>query len=508
MNLRTRLVLAFGVLILIPLFGGALGVFAYRDAAGSARTMLELAHNSRKVADAPRAAEVSFKMQVQEWKNLLLRGGEAAEYRKYLAGFERCEHATAVTLERAQALAAEFGLDSAPMAMARSRHRELGGAYRAALQENPPATAGWARAADQRVNGIDRELAGQLATFTDLAEAYSDQTLADEAQRLERHGDLLNVFMIAGTGIGVLLGAVFGWLTSNAVSRSIREIGNRLWDGALEIVDASAQVSSASQRVAQASSQQAAALEESSAALTEVNAMVRQNADNAEAAHGISRSSRAAADTSAQEIAGMKEAMHAIGEASANIAKIVKSIDEIAFQTNILALNAAVEAARAGDAGMGFAVVAEEVRSLAQRSARAARETATMIEDATVKSARGREIAERVSAALSVLIEDTRKADGLIAQIASGSREQARGLGQAVSSASRIDQLTQENAANAEQTAAAAQELDAQMTQFRRELAGLRGEEAARETAPRLMGPKLPVKSSPKRFAGKPVLAG
>jgi methyl-accepting chemotaxis protein len=154
--------------------------------------------------------------------------------------------------------------------------------------------------------------------------------------------------------------------------------------------------------------------------------------------------------------------MDAIKASSDNIAKIIKTIDEIAFQTNILALNAAVEAARAGEAGMGFAVVAEEVRSLAQRSATAAHETADRIEDSIQKSANGVALSRKVAHGFEQIVGRVRDVDTIIAEIATSSTEQASGVAQVLTAITQMDQITQAAAANAEETAAASEELSAQ----------------------------------------------
>jgi methyl-accepting chemotaxis protein len=158
----------------------------------------------------------------------------------------------------------------------------------------------------------------------------------------------------------------------------------------------------------------------------------------------------------------MREAMDAIKTSSNDIAKIIKTIDEIAFQTNILALNAAVEAARAGEAGAGFAVVAEEVRALAQRSANSAKETASKIEVAIKNGEHGVVISSKVAEALLVIVEKARKVDELVAEIATASQEQNQGISQINTAVSQMDKVTQSNAASAEETAAAAEELSAQ----------------------------------------------
>lgn len=479
MNLRTKLIFAFGIVAAIPLVGGGIGIYAHRDASHSAHALLEAGLAARALVDRARAAEVTFKTQVQEWKNVLLRGNNSAAYEKHLAAFEQAERSTQQAIAAVSQLGGKLGLEAEQLEPVRKSHADLGAKYRAALPRADRRDPESLRAVDHALVGVDRAVAKALADVVAVAVARSDEFLRVEQQRIERRGRVLTWLMIIGTAIGVSLGAAFGLMTSVAVARHIRTVARRMWDGTVEMAAAAGQVAGSSQNAARASSEQAAALEESAAVLTEVSATVKQNATHAQAAREISSASRKSADVSATEVQEMQAAMQAIGAASANVAKIVKSIDDIAFQTNILALNAAVEAARAGEAGAGFAVVAEEVRSLAHRSAQAARETAQMIEDATTKSARGGEIADRVGRSLHELIENTRRTDELIAQIAAGSNEQASGLDQAVASTTRIDQLTQDNAANAEQTATAAQQLDRQMRQLKEELSLLLGEQAA-----------------------------
>jgi methyl-accepting chemotaxis protein len=165
-------------------------------------------------------------------------------------------------------------------------------------------------------------------------------------------------------------------------------------------------------------------------------------------------------------MARMQEAMAAIRQSSTDIAKILKSIDEIAFQTNILALNAAVEAARAGEAGAGFAVVADEVRSLAQRCAVAAKETAEKISEATARSEQGVGLSNEVARHLAEILEKARQVDGLVAQVSTASSEQSNGIEQINSAVSQLDKVTQSNAASAEETASASEELSAQSVEL------------------------------------------
>jgi methyl-accepting chemotaxis protein len=214
--------------------------------------------------------------------------------------------------------------------------------------------------------------------------------------------------------------------------------------------------------MAEGASEQAASIEESSSSLEELSSMTRRNAENAQQANSLAKEARVAAEKGAGDMQEMTGAMGAIKSSSDDVAKILKTIDEIAFQTNILALNAAVEAARAGEAGMGFAVVAEEVRNLAQRSAQAAKETAAKIEAAITNTAGGVRISEKVAHTLGEIVTKARQVDELAAEVANASREQASGITQINTAVGQMDKVTQSNAANAEESAAAAQELNAQ----------------------------------------------
>ena len=202
----------------------------------------------------------------------------------------------------------------------------------------------------------------------------------------------------------------------------------------------------------------------------------------------------------------MADAMSTIKASSDDIAKIIKTIDEIAFQTNILALNAAVEAARAGEAGMGFAVVAEEVRALAQRSATAARETAAKNEDSVARSQQGAQISGEVARSFEKIQQQILNLDTLVAAIATASQEQAQGINQVTTAVSRMDQITQANAASAEETAAASQELNTQAAVLSEAVASLRSvigdKSQSRGTAP--IAASAPVRPTPR--VSKPFL--
>jgi methyl-accepting chemotaxis protein len=269
-------------------------------------------------------------------------------------------------------------------------------------------------------------------------------------------------FMLILLAAGVALGAIVVWVLTRSITRPIKLTVESISASAEQTAAASSEISSSSQSLAEGSSSQAASIQETSASLEEMASMTKRNAENAHQANELARQTRAAAEEGAAHMSQMSVAMEAIKVSSDDIAKIIKTIDEIAFQTNILALNAAVEAARAGEAGMGFAVVADEVRALAQRSAKAAHETAEKIEGAISKTAQGVEISGKVAARLSDIVTKARQVDELAAEVAGASREQTQGIMQINTAVGQMDKVTQNNTASAEETAAAAEELNAQ----------------------------------------------
>ena len=265
-----------------------------------------------------------------------------------------------------------------------------------------------------------------------------------------------------GSTAVIVIGLISATIIVISLSKVLKAMMNTLNESSAQVAHSADQVSEASQSLAEGASEQAASLEETSASLEEMSSMTRRNADHAQRAKELASHTRHAADTGASDMEAMKQAMDAIAASSDSIAAIIKTIDEIAFQTNILALNAAVEAARAGEAGMGFAVVADEVRNLAQRSAQAARETGQKIDEAIRSSHRGVELSGKVAGSLAEIVAKARQVDDLVAEIATASNEQSTGIGQVNSAVTQMDKVTQGNAASAEESAAAAEELHAQ----------------------------------------------
>ncbi len=248
---------------------------------------------------------------------------------------------------------------------------------------------------------------------------------------------------------------------------SLNDILGQVATAADQVASGSRQVSDSSQALSQGATEQASSLEEITASMTEMASQTKQNAENASQANQLSSAARSSAESGNALMQGMVKAMADIDDSSQNISKIIKAIDEIAFQTNLLALNAAVEAARAGVHGKGFAVVAEEVRSLAARSAKAARETTDMIEGSIKKVNQGSDIAQKTAGALEEIVSGISKATDLVAEIAAASNEQAQGIGQVNQGLVQLDKVTQQNTSSAEESAAASEELSGQATQLK-----------------------------------------
>ena len=269
---------------------------------------------------------------------------------------------------------------------------------------------------------------------------------------------ILGLTVVAGANLLVTV-----WRSSRALRMSAVELSQ----ASDQVAGAASQISSSSQSLAQGASQQAASIEETSASTEEISAMTRKSAEDSRAAAELMTAASRVVDDANLTLEHMERSMNEINASSEKIAKIIKVIDEIAFQTNILALNAAVEAARAGEAGMGFAVVADEVRNLAHRSAQAAKDTAGMIEESITRSSEGRVKLDQVSGAIHSITEKATAVKALIDGLNVSSGEQARGVEQIAKAITQVEQVTQTAAASAEQTASAGEELSSQSAALR-----------------------------------------
>lgn len=307
---------------------------------------------------------------------------------------------------------------------------------------------------DELLGIVDDRLQKLMTSFS--GEADKAMAEFDSVEKSVRS----SVFLIS---LAAAVGGLFlGFFLTGAIANPINRIIEELASGSDQVTAASGQVSSASQNMAEGASEQAANLEEISSSLEEMSAMTKQNAVNAGQANLLAETAAQAVNKGKNSMGRMSDAIHLIKKSSDETAKIVKTIDEIAFQTNLLALNAAVEAARAGEAGKGFAVVAEEVRNLAHRSAAAAKNTTELIAESVKNSEFGVQATTEMASILENITVSVEKVNNLIAEVNAASNEQSKGIDQVNTAVAQVNHVTQSNAANAEESASASEELSAQ----------------------------------------------
>jgi methyl-accepting chemotaxis protein/methyl-accepting chemotaxis protein-1 (serine sensor receptor) len=322
---------------------------------------------------------------------------------------------------------------------------------------------------DAALDTFSRKVRPQLEEIGKTATALVDQenrdlaaASASSAAKAERITAATLGLTLLGLGVGI---AVF-WVVRHA-NISLKTLSARIADSAVHVASAAKQVSAASQSLAQGASEQAASLEETSASTEEIVSITRKNADHASEVASLMQKTEQDSTESNRTLDRMVEQMKEIDGSSHKIARIIKVIDEIAFQTNILALNAAVEAARAGEAGLGFAVVADEVRNLAQRCAQAARDTAGLIEESIATASDGNARLDQMAGAVRSMTQSAIRVKSLVDEVNLGSKEQTRGMEQISRAIVQMEQVTQRTAAGAEQSASAGSELDGHASALR-----------------------------------------
>lgn len=416
------------------------------------------------------------------------RAANGTARRQYLAGEVNAATSEMASLERGGVLSAVLG-DKAHAEEYQQRFRERADRLRSALAEltrkaETADTAGLVRTLDQQaallIQGHDELRQAVAAERMDAALAIFGQKMQPRLDEIGRQASLLveqqsralaaaaeesgakSARISTGTVIVTLIALVAGALVFLLVRQSntsLTRLAGRLLEGAEQVAAAASQVSAASHSLAQGASQQAVSLQEASASTEEIASITHKNAGHAAEVAGLMQESERNAGEVNQTLDRMVEKMKEIDSSSNKIARIIKVIDEIAFQTNILALNAAVEAARAGEAGLGFAVVADEVRNLAQRCAQAARDTAGLIEESIETSRDGNTRLDHMAGAVRAMTESSLRVKSLVDEVNHGSQEQARGMDQISHAVARMEQVTQKTAAGAQQSASAGTEL-------------------------------------------------
>jgi methyl-accepting chemotaxis protein/methyl-accepting chemotaxis protein-1 (serine sensor receptor) len=273
-----------------------------------------------------------------------------------------------------------------------------------------------------------------------------------------RQRELAFVLFLVAAGFGI--GAIV--VIEKQVSGPLRDLATRLADGAAQVNMSALEVSSSGLSLAEGASQQAASLEETSASSQQISAMAQRSSQDCKSTSELVAMSQQKFSDTNRSMLELVQAMNEISASSDKVIKIIKTIDGIAFQTNILALNAAVEAARAGESGLGFAVVAEEVRNLAQRCAQAAQDTASIVDESIQRSNHGKAKLNEVSAQIHAVTSESVKVKELVEQITIASDEQTRGIGQIARAIAHMEKVTQASAGSSEESAAAAQDLKSQ----------------------------------------------
>jgi methyl-accepting chemotaxis protein len=454
-NLTWRFAIAVGAALLTGVAVATVLVFQLLQTRQTYDEML--GQREVQYQDRARVVQLTFKKQVQEWKNLLLRGFKFDDFQKYEKAFKAEE---AETRKLAQALLQDVSDPEAHRQIQDflTAHTKMGEGYATAIQAFAKSNGAAFTGADALVKGQDRAPTDALDKLAARLQAVLEEIRQQESAHVS--ANIMRASMVAAViFVGVVVLLVF---VVRATQREAAALAQRLAESASSTAAAATQVSTSAQSLSQGATTQAASLEETSASMEEMASMTRQNAENSQNAALLMTDVDAQVRASNDTLAEMVTSMGAIQESSHQVSRIIKTIDEIAFQTNILALNAAVEAARAGEAGMGFAVVADEVRSLAQRSAQAARDTAALIEASIVKTQDGSARVEQVAHAINTITKSVGQVKGLVDEVSLASRQQSQGIDQVAQAVAQMEKVTQTTAATSEESAAASEELSAQ----------------------------------------------
>ena len=541
MNLKLKLPLTITG-VLAALMGAALiGIYSLNQSVAVYETEVTAQHaHERAVAELL----VSFKTQVQEWKDTLLRGKDPAKLDKHWGAFAKRE---ADVDDKARALLAALpaGESRTLVEQFAAAHVKMGVDYRKGFDAFKAAEFDSA-AGDAAVAGMDREPARLLGESGKTIAADSAATSVYAAAKAQRASMISIVLMLvvgaAGIGVGVwfsrkitrpvddalgLARAIAGGDLSthvkavgrdeiaellkalSAMQGSLVSLVGNVRSNSESVATASSQISQGADDLSARTEEQASALQQAAASMEELGSTVRQNAENAMSANQLALGASTVARKGGTVVGEVVETMKGINESSRRIVDIIGVIDGIAFQTNILALNAAVEAARAGEQGRGFAVVASEVRSLAQRSADAAKEIKSLISASVERVEHGTALVDRAGVTMTEIVTSIARVTDIMGEISAASTEQSTGVGQISEAIAQMDQATQQNAALVEESAAAAESLRDQAQDLVQVVAvfKLEGAAPAAVTVAAVAAPATPAKPRTALPARKPAPA-
>ncbi|MBK4737338.1 methyl-accepting chemotaxis protein [Noviherbaspirillum pedocola] len=494
MKLRYKLPIAFVVISFVVAAAGSVGLYKLHDAANDYAEVIRVDYGNEQQISS---MLFEFKTQVQEWKDTLLRGKDPQQLEKYWGAFQTHEKAVDDAARKLQSSLLQGEVRTLVTEFA-DAHRKMGEDYRKGFEQFKAANFDHA-VGDAAVKGKDRAPA-ELLNKARAKIVEATQARVAHAKEASDAASLLSiVLMLAGLFAAAISGVVLsraitrplnkaveiadkvanGDLTSDIVPAGDEEIrhllaslkqmnGNlveivgRIRGGTETIATGSREIAMGNQDLSSRTESQASSLEETASSMEELTATVKQNVDSAAQANHLATAASEVAVKGGAAVAQVVDTMNAIEADAKRIADITSVIDGIAFQTNILALNAAVEAARAGEQGRGFAVVASEVRSLAQRSAAAAKEIKTVIGGSVERVGQGSKLVGEAGATINEVVESVHRVNDIMSEILAASREQSGGIEQINQAVAQMDEVTQQNAALVEEAAAAAESMHEQ----------------------------------------------
>lgn len=508
LTIGQRLGLLAALLLLSTLFIGLRGLTINSNSLAQNEQIMATEQTIAESIDTARNAQVQFKIQVQEWKNTLIRGAQGQEaFDKYKSAFIDESQKTQALLTRLSVLLPKIGMDNQQALATREIHAGLEKKYLTALADYTPGEATSAQRVDKQVTGIDREPTRMIdevvARTLQRAQEIHKQTIAgNQAQYQNTRWMLLlamTLTLVAGMivtwwlirsithplaqAVNIARTVASGDLQSRfevngrdetaELMQALADMNNNLTrivsgvrTGTETIATASAQIASGSHELSARNEEQASALEQTAASMEELTSVVKSNAENSRNASDLARNARQVATQGEAAVERVVQTMSEIHHFSSEINTITGMIDSIAFQTNILALNAAVEAARAGTEGRGFAVVAAEVRALAQRSAAAAKDIRGLIDRSVSRIDEGNAQVKEAGTAMADILHNVNKVSELIEAISLASNEQSTGIDQVNVAVTHMDSATQQNATLSQESSAAARAMHRQAEQL------------------------------------------
>ena len=500
-SVRLGLLGGFFVLAMLVLSLNAWRTLA--DAKDRARVGMDRVEALADAADIARSAQVEFKIEVQEWKNILIRGSNPDDFKKYHESLNKSAARTLVELDKLKTMLDAQGASTPLVSQTQAALSELNGRYAEALKMWDNADPDSYKVLDRQVKGMDRAPTTKIdqivAGIRNYSQATTDAIRKDReaAEQAERHAMVATFIavLLVASGVTIWLARSItrpihyavkvartvadGDLTHPIVVNRKDEIGmlqgalkhmqeslagivGRVRNGTDTISVATNEIARGNDDLASRTEEQASTVEETVASMEQLTSMVCSSRDSAERARRMADEASGVATRGGVAVAQVVSTMGEIDGASRRIVDIIGVIDGIAFQTNILALNAAVEAARAGEQGRGFAVVASEVRTLAQRSAAAAKEIKALIGDSVDKVQAGTRLVGEAGGTMQEVVDSVQRVAGIIAEITATATHQSDGIMQVNDAMGQMDAVVQQNSALVEQAAAAADALQQQ----------------------------------------------